>query len=891
MNIFSKITARIMAQNRTRTVVTIIGVVLSTAMITAVATFGASFWQFLVNYSISRDGNWHLQIQNLDAEKVKELAGSEEVEQAAVITNLGSAFFAPIQEKSPEIPYLYVQSLSEEALEMLPVELSEGRLPENDAEVIIPSYLQANEDEDQITKVGDVLELKLGERVFDGERISGQSAYMEGDAGLTEELVYRNTKTFVVVGVYDSWPGESYGGAGYDVLAGPILREDGAAAEVPGAVTQSSGTAGTQDVFLRLKHPRRVYQFADEKLAGVDGGYAYSFNLSLLRWLGVSDNDNFYTVVVGLLAVLLAVIVSGSISLIYNAFSISLRERTAEFGLLSSIGATKRQLRGAMRYEALLVSLVGIPLGILAGIGGIGVTLHFIGKAISNWIHGSRMGIALVVSPWSVLAAAVIAFGTIQVSVWIPSRRIRKISPLEAIRSNADIKIRPGEVRTGGFVFRLFGLEGMLARKNYRRDRKKYRATVVSLSMSIVLFMAAALFNIYLLQTGAFVLDAPAVELEYELYEYGADRKTEDGRKAEALIRQTEGVTDIISYKRSSLMLSVPDDWMNSEYLEQYGYESFSKDGRTPIELRIFILPDAFFASYAKNCGVDASGYQDAQQLRLLYVNEARVYNSDTQRYERIRLFGKTNEELLEAGCINYGTDGDDRLAVKGEAVLGDGTERMPGELEQYSDLQMSSVLAFIPEQMYDKFADVFDGTTTVLNIHCDNPAGTYEKIQEELRQSGLEDAGYLGNLYEAYESDRNALIAVKVLTYGFIILISLIAVANVFNTISTNLMLRRKEFAMLRSMGMSPRGLRRMMNCECLIYGMRSVCYGVLTSILLGAVIRHMIGAGADVAFLVPWRYLAAAVAGVFAVVFATMLYTMHKIRLSNIVDELKMS
>ena len=197
----------------------------------------------------------------------------------------------------------------------------------------------------------------------------------------------------------------------------------------------------------------------------------------------------------------------------------------------------------------------------------------------------------------------------------------------------------------------------------------------------------------------------------------------------------------------------------------------------------------------------------------------------------------------------------------------------------------------FLPESMYRKFMEEFqeDWMNAVYGIRCGDVTETYEKLEVKLSESNL--SGYLENRREAYETDRNTIIAVKVLTYGFVILISLIAAANVFHTISTNLMLRRKEFAMLRSMGMSPKKFRKMMNYECLIYGGRSLIYGFVLTLIISAALQRSIAAGADVSFLIPWGYLAAAAAGVFTVVFLTMLYTMRVIGRNNIVEELKMN
>lgn len=866
MNIFSRITARTMKLNRTRTIVTIIGVILSAAMITALATFSVSFQKFLIDYSISRDGNWHIQAKSISRQQAEELSKNQEVANAAAVTELGYALFAPVSENSPEIPYLYVQSLSQKALKMLPIDLAEGRMPESEEEILIPSYLKANEEEEQTTKVGDTLTLELGERTFEGEHLTQNHGLIDGEDGERETFVPKETRTFQVVGVYNSWPGASYGGAGYDVLAGP-----------------TEGGGSYFDLYLELKQPREVYQFAKEYLG--DEGVIY--NDSLLRWQGVSDNGNFYQVVGTLMAILVLVIMAGSISLIYNAFSISLRERSTQFGLLSSLGATKKQLRSSMRYEALLVCAAGIPTGILAGIGGIGITLHYIGKDITNLIHGTRSGMELVVSGWAILAAALLAFVTVMISVWLPSRRIRKISPMEAIRANQDIKIRPKEVKTRAWVFKVFGLEGMMADKNYKRDRKKYRATVVSLTMSIVLFTTVALFRSYLVATGAFVLDAPSAELEYRFYGEETEGQKE---QIEGILQKAQGVTSIFSYQSTYLLMEVPKDWVSERYLQAAGSGGETEDGKVYLEASVRVLSDDQFEKIARSQGANPKAYADSNQLPLLYLNEVRSYNPNTQRYEKLEIFQSGKGQTFAAGKFNYDNDVVEFEQVC-QAELCDPITDLSDEVEESLEVEDSQPLILVSQSIYDKHLKNLDGPYGTYKIQCEKPHEAYDEIQDELEQRGLSDMGYLENLAEQYESDRSALAAIDVLTYGFIILICLIAVANVFNTISTNLMLRRKEFAMLRSMGMSPKGFRKMMSYECLIYGLRSICYGVFLTVIISLAIQNAIGAGADTEFLMPWGYLGGAVLAVFFVVGMTMIYTMCKIRNHRIVDELKMS
>ncbi len=868
MNIFSKITAKTMKQSRTRTIVTIIGVILSTSMITAVATFGTSFQRFMVGYSIEHSGNWHVGESGLDKDSAAELIENEEVEHAGEVKTMGYAWFDAAAEGTPGRPYLYVRALSKEALSMLPAKMSQGRMPQKEDEIAVPLALLAGETEENKTKVGDILTLELGERSYQGERLTQDNEYMGEKYADSETFTPRETRTYKVVGIYTSWSDVSFWGPGYDVLAGP-----------------TDADTKYRDVFIELKSPREVYRFAEKNMGA---GSAFFYNESLLRWLGIADSQNLYTVMLRIIMILTAVIMAGSITLIYNAFSISLRERTAQFGLLCSIGATKKQLRQAMRYEAFIVSITGIPLGILAGIGGTGVTLHYISGNLTKWVQGTKEGIPLYVPVWAMAAAALIAFVTVMISVWIPSRRIRKITPIDAIRSSTDIRVRPKEVKTGKWTLKIFGLEGMMARKNYKRDRKKYRSTVISLTMSIVLFTAAGLFNLYLMQTGAFVLDAPEADLEYVLY----DDVRGNEEKVKRIIEETKDAVLLSENYSASFTLFVPKKWTQegilSYYTQSYEEEGNGKD--VPVNTVLIVLKDDDFRQFAKEQKVDVSRYQDAEHIRVMYLNTAKNFNSDTRRYEKQTIFAEAPEGMFRAGTMEYDEQGvGTGMKKEMELELGDAVMDVPSALSDYRD----RILLFLPNSMYQKFWDDFDGENlrSIYRLKCEDVSEVYRELVTGIEKEGLDGKGRLQNYREQYETDRNTLIAIKVLTYGFIVLISLISVANVFNTISTNLMLRRKEFAMLRSMGMSPGGFRKMMNYECLIYGVRSLIYGALFTILISAAISWSIGAGADVDFLVPWGYLAIAAAGVFLVVFFTMLYTMQVIKKNNIVEELKMN
>lgn len=858
MNIFARITARTMKENKTRTIVTIIGVILSTAMITAVVTLGGTFQNFFIEYTKEQDGSWHVAGLSLPVKEAEKAEKQEKVVNSTKVAEIGYARYEHLL--SPMMPYLYVQSFSENTRSMLPVVLKEGKFPEKQNEVIIPDYLNANLEEGNQILIGDTLPLELGEREYKGERLSQINSYMGTETKAEESFVPKEKREFTVVGIYDySSLVTSVGAPGYEVYAGP-----------------GNETGSYTDLYVELKDIKKTYDFQKE----VFGGYGSVTHESLLRWYGVVDNDRFSTVYTGLLLILTAVIMTGSVLLIYNAFSISLRERSTQFGLLSSLGATKKQLRQSMRYEAFMVSLIGIPLGVLSGIAGIGITLHFIEEGLSQWLYGESKEIPLVVNAGAVLLSVMIAFFTVFISVWIPSKRIKRLSPMEAIRASEDIKIRPGEVKTGGWVFKIFGLPGMMADKNYKRDRKKYRTTIVSLSISILLFTTAALFQIYLIETGSFVMDVPAADLECVLYE-----PDKDGEKTDKILEKTEGIEEIFSYEKLYLMMQVPSEILGSVF---EGREVMTDENYTVISAETVILPNEVFEEMAKKEGISLSAYKNTEVPRFLYTENEHTYNSSTQRYETQDYFLENGEKRAELGWIT--TSGEEEKEIfepQGEIILGDAVEKLPEKM----GIRNTDFALFMSESMYQDFSEYFLRTDPIktYNIKCENPGVVSETLEKELKEQGIQSEN-VTDLHALYQQDRNTMMAVQILTYGFIILISLIAVANVFNTISTNFMLRRKEFAMLRSMGMSPKGFNRMLYYECLIYGSKSVLYGIILTVMVSYVICKVIGIGADAGFVIPWGALIIAIAGVFLVVFASMIYAMCRIRKNNIVEELKM-
>ena len=180
----------------------------------------------------------------------------------------------------------------------------------------------------------------------------------------------------------------------------------------------------------------------------------------------------------------------------------------------------------------------------------------------------------------------------------------------------------------------------------------------------------------------------------------------------------------------------------------------------------------------------------------------------------------------------------------------------------------------------------------TEFNFKAENYKKAYSNLSEYIKNSSGFKKSAVSSLYserETADANRALLLVVDIFVYGFILLIALIVVANIFNTISTNILLRRKEFAMLKSVGMAKRGFDRMMNFECLLYGVKSLLIGLPVSFLLCYLMSKSLQVGWNAAFAIPWGNVAVVVVSVFVMVFGSMLYSMRKIKRDNPIEALR--
>ena len=857
MNIFNKVTLQSLKKNKARTIITIIGMILSVSMITAVTTFVSSFQTYLIDGEIARSGNWHIEFIDVDSKIVESISSDEEVQSYGVMQNFG---YARLEGGTNENkPYLYVTGLGHEVYNHVPVKLTSGRLPQNSSEVVIPEHIATNGG--VVYTIGDRLTLELGSRMLEGKKIGQHNSFQSGefDNSIAEVFQPETIKTYTVVGISERPVFEEYSAPGYTLITTPDEQE-----------------SSDYSLFVNLKHPGMVYSFTEK--IGEDN--AFVLNTELLRFMGVSDNDNFNTVLYSLGGILIALIMIGSILLIYNSFAISVSERARQFGILSSVGATAKQLRKSVLFEGFCIGLCGIPLGIIAGIGGIGITLHFVGGLFKD-MTASNVPLKLSPSLSSIVIAVIVSLVTILLSAYIPANSATKRSAIDSIRQTDDIKITPKEIKTSRLTQRVFGLEGMLARKNFKRNKKRYRSVVISLFVSVVLFISASAFGMYLKQAFDISVERTAYDISFSagienetMFSLYDEMKTVSGVYGSAYASNLAYVATI---SKSSL----------SERYRSYDFIIDSLPGNeVNMGFNIVFIKDEAYNNYITGLGISDAGYVDANITKMLAFARVTTYDMKLKRYIDFDILSvKTLDSHITSEAY-ISTDGSDEvLDPVSKDVSFTFVDEMPKEV---SMSQYSGFIAFAPYSAKPQFAyaTTYNQGMTLTFLSSD-PARSATEMDAILKDWGLESR--VLNLAAQQEEERSLLLVINVFTYGFVVLISLIAVANVFNTISTNMNLRRREFAMLRSVGMTDKDFNRMMNYECIFYGLKALLFGLPVAGIVTYFIYNAVMNGVDVAFSLPWSSIAISIFSVFFVVFVTIAYSARKVKQSNVVDALR--
>lgn len=861
MKILNRITVQNLKMNKKRTIVTIIGIALSVALICAVTSFAVSFQKAMVDREIKTSGNWHISINDIAQENLKYIENNVKVKQLAYNQEIGYVQLENSENENK--PYGYIEALDETSLNNMGLMLTEGRLPENENEILIPEHLKTNGHVDY--NIGDKITFNVGNRMIEGEKLNQNNPYytdediqfqLENNMMTEENLLTQKetftpigTKEYTVVGIIERPNFEPYSAPGYTMVTKLDKLEEG----------KSIG------ITILLKNPSDAYDFVqyledDLQISNVNT------NSSLLEYLGVFGSNGTITFVIGIITVVIVIILLTSAFVISNSFNISLTEKTRELGMIASVGATSKQIRKSIFFEGAILGLISIPLGIIIGVGAIGIVLFIVNNIINSGVEPliDNFNLTLVISWPAILIAILISIIMIAISLIRPSIRAGRISPIDAIREKSDIKItnrqlkkqkkNGNKIKEYKITKKLFGIEGVIARKNFNRSKKKYRTTIFSIFLSIVLFISMtsvmhSLFSVSSLRVQ---------ETGYNLRVYSG---TDNNNEAEEYFSKIEKLDGIKEYAIiSTAQIGINQDIINPE-------SSFYSD-----IMYLYALNDECYNNYIKELGLQ---YDDIKDKAILY--DTRVMR--VQEDNKIRRFDCNLLNVNEGDYIDYGTlDEKHDLHIDGKIQIGVRTTKLP----------MDSIFADNTAPVLivsNEFMKKFDYTVDIMYIDAKDP---YE-LQNEIANIDYDNNGNIYNFEEQARADNNMSLIISIFLYGFIAVISVIGITNIFNTVTTNMALRNREFAILKSIGMTSKEFKRMINYESFIYGIKALIFGLPVGVLLSYVIYNITGTVYETEYHLPISAIIISIIFVFVIIFITMQYSARKTKNQNIIETIR--
>ncbi|MED3572307.1 ABC transporter permease [Cytobacillus praedii] len=858
MNIVNKLTIRHLKQNKKRTLVTIIGVIISVAMVTAVATLGFSFMDLMQRQTIASDGEWHVQYKNVNQDQLQAITSDKETEKVVLSRELGYAFLEGSENDYK--PYLFVKEYNDDGFKQFPIEVSQGRLPQSPNEVVISEEIASNGKVE--FKMGDSLQLEVGVRKSQsGDEILTQNDLLQIENGeLLESLNIEQTKKYTIVGFIKRPTWEPAWSPSYTILT--YLDEH--------AVSEKN-TVNATVVLKKVK--RSLYEHA-EKVAKENNIplKSITYNNDLLHYYGMTNNNGLKNTLLSLSVIIMAVIIIGSVSLIYNAFAISVSERSRHLGMLSSVGATKRQKRNSVFFEGVIIGLISIPIGIVSGLAGIGVTFLFINSIIQGAL-GVTEKLIVTVTPVSILIACGVSAITIFISTFVPAMRASKISAIDAIRQTTDVKLTRKAVKTSKFIRGLFGIEAEIGLKNLKRNKRRYRATIFSLVISIVLFLTVSYFTTSLKKSLA--LSQSGLDFDMQVF-------IEDGRDdLFKSISSLEDVTEFNVIKELNTTSMINESAIASELKERVeAGEASLENGKFPYYIRLHALSEDSLKSYAKVVGADVEKLNNPGHIAGIIIDTFTYEDMNAGKFVETKAIHTKIGEKINLLYADWETGEQTKLDNIEVAAM---TDQSPMGVQTGG---VGGLDIIISEQVMKKLTDQIPSPEIATSIYLksSDPMKTQQEI-EEMKENGLS----VYNVFQQRQQEEQMIMLMSVFTYGFIVLITAISIANIFNTISTSIALRKREFAMLKSVGMTPRGFNKMINYESIFYGVNSLLFGLPISIIVMYLIYKGTMNSFSYAFSLPWLSLLYCLVAVFVIVISAMLYSSSKVKKENIIDGLK--
>lgn len=930
MNLMKTLTLKNLKLNRKRTIVTIVGIILATALLSALVTLVSSFQYSMIEYQKQKGGDFHVKFSNVKMSELSEFKNNRNIESTFETMGMG---FAKLDGcKNEDKPYAYVMATDEAGFERGCFKLIEGRMAKNEDEIVIPRHLKTNGRID--IKVGDEITLDVGKRYDSNTEsvISENCAYEHEAETLTDTV----TKHYKVVGIMER-PGygmEDYSAAGYTF----VTYSDELAAIDNGTKSEASEADTTLTVYSRYTQKAlRNKDAVTADIIGVDeklfekannssvemsaeesdrflkemenAKYDIYMNGFLISYECVFPIDGTFKALFTVATVVALIIILTSVYCIKNSFNISITEKIRQYGMLASVGATRRQIKSSVKTEAAMLGVVGIPVGTMSGILASLILVKVVNALSAGWLN---FALSFHTSLPALILAVILSIATIYFSATGSARRAAKVTPLEAIRNTKEIKIKSAKLKTPAIIGRIWGIGGVISYKNIKRNNKKYRTTVTSIVICSVTFIVIS----YFMSMAFSVVGMSYASADYNIGINMSCKKDIDIEKFSKLLSGIEGAEDYLVGAGYDFDVSKP------EYTKEYGEycrQLYDDSEDVSQMFLITVLDDKSYDKYASDAGIKNAA------AGAILVNKCTfdVYNENSSKYvkKEMELYKYKAGDTIECGYNVYDDASSDDNAVEGgtesstednsgyvdEETINNGvrktvdvtiagvTDKVPIGYKGYSN-----TLLFMNQKGFESlWGDGKNGneikpgyasySAYVVAENADEYQDTFEK-ETEGNPEYSQISFYVSNMDKQMRDEKSLFTLLGVFAYGLIVVIALIGITNIINTLSTGMELRSREFATLRSIGMTDKQFVGMVRLESVFISVKALAIGVPLGILISYLLCVMMNRMDDaIIYEPPYKAIILCIVVVIMLIYAIMKLSMTKLRHNNIIETIK--
>lgn len=928
MNLMKTLTLKNLKLNRKRTIVTIVGIILATALLSALVTLVSSFQYSVIEYQKQKGGDFHVKFSNVKMSELSEFKNNRNIESTFETMGMG---FAKLDDcKNEDKPYAYVMATDEAGFERGCFKLIEGRMAKNEDEIVIPRHLKTNGRID--IKVGDEITLDIGKRYDSNtESVISENCAYEHDA---ETLTDTVTKHYKVVGIMER-PGygmEDYSAAGYtfvtysDELAAidngtkseadttltvysrytqkALRNKDAVTADIIGVDEKLFAKANNSSVEMTAEESDRFLKEME------NAKYDIYMNGFLISYECVFPIDGTFKALFTVAAVVALIIILTSVYCIKNSFNISITEKIRQYGMLASVGATRRQIKSSVKTEAAMLGVVGIPVGTMSGILASLVLVKVVNALSAGWLN---FALSFHTSLPALILAVILSIATIYFSATGSARRAAKVTPLEAIRNTKEIKIKSAKLKTPEIIGRIWGIGGVISYKNIKRNNKKYRTTVTSIVICSVTFIVIS----YFMSMAFSVVGMSYASVDYNIGINMSCKKDLDIEKLSNLLSGIEGAKDYLVGAGYYFDVDKP------EYTKKYGEycgQLYDDSEDVSQEFLITVLNDKSYDKYASDAGI-----KNADTGAIL-VNKCTfdVYNEKSSKYvkEEMELYKYKAGDTIRCGYNVYEDASSDDNAVEGDTESS--TEDNSGYVDEETinkgvrktvDVTIAGVTDKVPTcyNGYGNTSLLFMNQKGFESLWADGKSGNEfkpgnaiysayvvaenaDEYQDTLEKETAENpeysqiSFYVSNMDKEMRDEKSLFTLLGVFAYGLIVVIALIGITNIINTLSTGMELRSREFATLRSIGMTDKQFVGMVRLESVFISVKALVIGVPLGILISYLLCVMMNRMDDaIIYEPPYKAIILCILVVIMLIYAIMKLSMTKLRHNNIIETIK--